>query len=391
MSMKKQAQHGGFHVSKFYVIYAVVTISAILVIVALLGVVSNRLAEYEGAQPKYVASDVFNKYFAPINSSGNYNELFSADKETVRYDAGLASTAEIIDHIKNEIGGQELTYSIVSSQTSDEIRYIVKAGEKQLATFTLTPGEPTEHGYKTYKFSYIELLINSAHTPGADETEPPPPEAVIINIDAPSSYTVTVDGVALTTADITSSHTREDVFKYYPSGVTGVPYTVYTLKTLTELPEEVVVTDLEGTQAEVEFDADTNTYTAGITYSRTLAETYSADLTDALQKFAAYVQAARGVSLGSFSGYFDKSSSAYEDVEEAGGNRWTMYKPDSLEYENVRTGEFYSFSQTVFSCRVSFTMVLHRDGKEDYTDTIDKYVFLHMTDDGFKIYEWYNA
>ena len=385
MAMKKKARHG-FRISRFYAIYLTVTIAVVLIIIAALGIVSNRLAEFEAAQPKYVAAEVFAKYFGPIASSGNYNELFGADADTVRYDAGGAGITEIIAYIQSEIGDSELTYSIGSSPDPDEQRYIVKAGEKQLASITLVPGEATQHGYKTYEFSYIELYLNTTAPP--DDTVTP---SLIITIDAPSSYAVAVDGRMLTIDDITSSHTREGLLKYYPSGITGVDYTVYTLTTLEDLPAEVIVTDLEGTLAGVTFDADTNTYTAGVTYSTSLSAEYTEFVTEAIEKYAAYVHRGPGVSLGAVAAYFDESSDAYADVEAQGNDRWMEYEPSGIEYENVSVGEFFSFSSNIFSCRVSFKMVAHKEGKEDYIDVIDKYIFLHMTEDGYKIYEWYNA
>lgn len=386
MAMKTKARHV-FHIQRFYIIYTAVTVAAVITVIALLGVLSNRLAEYESAQPKYVVSAVFDKYFGPINATGNYTVLLSADKDTVRYDAGLAGMTEIVDYIRGEIGDSELTYSKGSSASADELRYIVRAGAKQLASITLIPGAPTAHGFQTYQFSYIELFLKTK----TQEVKPPEIPTITVSFDVPASYTVTVDGVKLTTENIASSHIRSDLFKYHPSGVEGVECTVYTLTTLTELPDEVVVTDTEGNRAEVSFDEKTNTYTSGVIYSDTLAAEYSEDVKTAVENFAAYLGRAPGIGQSSFKKYFDESSTAFADVEAMAADRWMVKEASGFEYTDEKVGEFFAFSPTVFSCRVSFRLILHRDGSEDYVDVIDKYVFLHETADGYKIYEWYNA
>ena len=382
MAMKKRSQRRGFAIPRFYTIYLAVTVAVMLAVIVALGVVSNRLSEYESAQPKYVAADVFRRYFESIN----YSELL----EIAHYDAGLAGNAEIAEYLANEIGDAELTYSKGSSNEADMVKYIVKAGSKQVAAIYLAmTDEKTEHGFDTYEFSYIELYLNTESTPPPVDTGVN--DGLVITVDVPAAYSVMIDGTLLSAEYITSSHTRTDLLKYHPSDVSGVDYTVYTVTTLEALPESVVVTDLEGTQANVTFSADTNTYTADIVYSEIFASDYGTFVTEAIEGYAAFVQRVPGVSLGKIDGYFDKASQAYADVEAAAGDRWMVKTPSGNDFENLKIGEFYAHSTNIFSCHISFTQILHRDGEEDFTDFVDKYVFLHVTDDGYKIYEWYNG
>lgn len=383
--MKKRTHHG-FHIPRFYVIYLAVTVAVILIIIASLGIVSNRLAEYEAAQPKYVAAQVFAQYFDP---EIKYTELI----ENARYNAGLATPAEILEYLTNETLGSELSYAPGSSNSENELKYIVRAGSKQLASINLTVSEKTtEHGYKMYEFSYIELYLN-VENPPPPETGSDNPSGLTITIDVPSSYSVTIDGELLATENITSSHLRTDLFRRYPANISGIEYTVYTVTSLEALPAEVIVTDIDGARADVTFDAATNTYTSGIAYSEALASEYSDFVTDAIESYAAFMQHAPGTSLNKIanSGYFDLESTVYAGIEAASKDLWMVTRPAGNDFENVKIGEFYAFSSDVFSCHISFTQILHRDGSEDYPDHINMYVFLHMTDDGYKIFEWYNA
>lgn len=387
MAMKKSARHS-FHISRFYVIYFAVTVAVILIIIASLGVVSNRLAEYEGAQPKYVASEVYARYF---DGGVNYDALL----DDAVYDHDVGSREIIKEYLINEVDGTDITYSMGSSGSAEDISYVVRAGSKQFASIVLKPKEEkTEHGYTQYEFSHIELLINPVGDTPPETSDIVP--ALIVTVDAPSSYSVKLDGTELTADQITQTYTRTDALPHYPSDlpdITGVECAIYTIRTLEELPESVVIADSEGTEAEVSFDADTNTYRANIVYSASLEAEYAEFVTTAIESYAAFVQRVPGTSLTKLknSGCFDLNSDVYADIKEAAGSIWMVTKPSGNDFENVYVGEFFAFSDTVFSCHISFTQILHHNGSEDYPDPVNMYVFLHKTDDGYKIYEWYNA
>lgn len=362
---------------RFYVIYFSVMLAAILIVILLLQVVKSRLAEYEAAQPRYVAEEVFSRYFEPID----YTALLA----DARYEAGEAESDDIMSYLMNEIGEEALTYSIGSSNDQNELKYIVKAGSKQLAAIVLNVSDlKTEHGFQTYEFSYLELYLNT----GAYLEEL---SRLVVTFEIPKTYSVIVDGELLSEEFITGTYTPSDGMKYYPPDVSEIEYAVYTVETLEKLPEEVVVTDPEGTEVEVGFDEDTYTYMCGLSYSESMAADYAGYVLEALEKYSAYVQAAENVGLGNVKGYFDTDSDAYADVVEAGSTRWMVNEWSGIDFEDESVGEFYIHTPEIFSCRVTFTQRLHRAGREDYVDVIDMYVFLHLTNDGYKIYSWFNA
>lgn len=375
----KEKTGRGFRLSLFWTIYFSVTAVTLLLVFIALRIVSARLAEYEAAQPKYVAQEVYARYFQPVN----YPDLLA----DARYDAGEADMAEIMDYLAEEIGDSELSYSIGSSNNPNEVRYIVKAGGKQFASINLKVSETeTEHGFQQYEFSYVELYLNTEAP-----VDPKDPIVFTVTIDVPSAYSVAVDGELLTEEFLTSSYIKTDLMNYYPPDITGVEYAVYTLADLGEFPGEVVVTDSDGQNAEVSFDENTCTYTSGITYSQSLAEEYSEFVTKAMQGYAEYVQASKKVGLNSIKPYFDTESDLYADVVAAGGNRWMVREWSGVDYENVNIGEFYAHTPEIFSCHISFTQLLHRENQEDFLDVVDMYVFLHLTDEGYKIFDWYNV
>ena len=373
---EKRRTNSGFHIPRFYVIYLVATITVILIVMIALGVVRSRMAEYEAAQPKYVAEEVFAQYFDPID----YIALLTdAD-----YDAGEANMEDLADYLSDEIGGEQLTYSIGSSNDLDEVKYIVKAGSKQLGAIMLkTCSQKTEHGFQTYEFSHLELYLNM-------EAYLEELSRITVTVEAPTAYSVTVNGEPLTAELAADVYTRTDVMKYYPPDVPKIEYTVYTITTLHELPE-VVVIDPDGVQTEVSFEEETNTYTGSLVYSEAMEAEYSDFVINALEGYAAYVQNSKKVGLNNLKGYFDTGSDAYADVVAAGGNRWMVRAWSGIDFENVSIGEFYTHTPEIFSCHISFTQLLHQADQEDFVDYIDMYVFLHLTDQGYKIYDWFNA
>lgn len=371
--MAKDKEKKTSRISKFYIIYFAVTITVILLVLAALGFVRKLLAEYEGAQPKYTAAAVFAEYFEPVD----YDRIF-AD-----YDADGKVVGKIVESLKEIIGDSQLTYSMGSSGNENEINYNVKVGEMQLASIVLKLSDKkTEHGFDLYDFSRIDLDLN---------VELLAPEfAVTVNV--PAGYSVSVDGEALTLENRTSAYTNTDFMRYYPSDVPGIPYEVYSVTTVGEPPRSVTAVDPKGAEAAItDYDEDSYTYTFGLAFDEALQEEYSEFVVKALEEYAAYVQAAEDTGISSVKKYFDVNSTAYADVVKAGGNRWMVVDWSGIDFEDEKAAEFYVHTPEIFSCRVSFTQVLHRTGREDYIDVIDMYLFLHQTGNGYKIYEWYNA
>ena len=370
MEKGKQLKARGRGIPRFYLIYLICVAAALAMILIACAVVRGLLAEYEGAQPKYVAAEVFETYFDPID----YDRLLSE----AQYDAGLASPEAVRDYLSSEVGQEELSWSIGSSSIPEELKYIVKAGRKQIGGITLTAAKKTSHGFRTYDFSHVELALNPAAIPGG-----------VVTISAPAVCTVTVDGIALTAEQQTDTYLDTKALKYYPSGVSGIEYAVYSLPELKELPREVSVTGASGGQSEVTFDPASSAYTAGPAYSEELAAEYGPFVTAAVEGYAAYMQRVPGTSFSGIRKYFDPDSGLYRAISAAGRDLWMVYTPIGNKFQNVEVGEFYAHGEDTISCHISFIQMVYRAG-EDRPDVIDMYVFLHRTDSGWRIFEWYN-
>lgn len=374
--MKKRNQKRRIPV--FYIVYLSVLAAVILLIIVSLGILSSRLAEYEAVQPKHIAGEVFDRYFSP---SVDYSALLS----DAVYDSGTSTVAEITEHLKNEIGNKEITYSLGSSSDDDTITYIVKAGNIKFAAINLqtSPDVVTEHGYKTYEFVSLELYITTENT---SPTEPIPTYTVTVN--APSGYSVSLDGSVLTEAYIKETFLNDKALSHFPSDVSGVEYVTYTVSQLENIPTTFSATDENGNIAEYDYDEEACIYTVKVNYDDELSQQYSELVTDTITGYAAFMQA--DSKLKNIKNYFDTSSALYESIEAASKDLWMVKDHSGYDFTDIKTGEFFRLSDTSFVCRISFTHVLHMENKTDRPDVIDMYVFLHLTDGEYKIYEWYN-
>lgn len=378
--MKKRNQKKSF--SKFYLVYFSCLVVAILAITVALGVVSNRLAEYESAQPKYVAAEVFARYFEP---TVDYSALLT----DAVYDADGISSAEITEHLTKVISEGKLTYSLGSATNENSATYIVKAGNVKIAAINLVlSDETTAHGYATYKFESLELFVSTTEgtTDIIEDTEPV--ITYTVTVHAPEGYSVFVGETALTDSHIVDYFKNKDVISDLPSDVEGVDYCTYRISGLTDIPESVTVKDETGADVECEYDEDALVCTAGINYSDALKEELGDFVTDAITGYAAYMQA--DSSFSKIKGYFDPDTTLYNSIETAGKDLWMVIDHDSYEFTEIEIGEFFALSETVVTCHISFNHILYNGKSTARPDMIDMYVFLHKTDDGYKIYEWCN-
>ena len=345
--------------------------AALTLIFIACAVVRVLLAEYEDAQPKYVAEEAFETYFSPIN----YDRLLSE----ARYDAGFATDDAVREYLETEIGGADLTWSVGSAGDQADVKYIVKAGRKQIGSIGLTAApEATKHGFQSYALSYVELDLRPEAIPGG-----------VLTVTAPADYVVTLDGVELTADQRTDSYLDTNALKYYPEGVSGLEYAVYTLPGLEALPQEVSVKNPLGGESEVNFDQEANAYFAGPAYSQELADEHGQLVVDAVEGYAAYMNRAPGSGLSKIRKYFDRTSNLYKAIQLAEKDLYINRAPYRNEFTDLEIGEFYAHSEDTFSCHISFTQVLLRTRETDY-DAIDMYVFVHRTSSGWLIYEWHN-
>ena len=210
-----------------------------------------------------------------------------------------------------------------------------------------------------------------------------------MTVHAPAGYKVTLGELSLTDEYTAETYENGKALPHFPSDVLGLPFVTYKVTSLYEIPETFTAVDENGAAAEYDYDADALIYTVKVNYSESLRADHEKFVTDAITGYAAFMQA--DSSLKKIKDYFDTSTVLYDSIEAAGKDLWMVKDHDGYEFTDIEVGEFCQLNESTFSCHISFTHVLFREDKEDRPDVIDMYVFLHLVDGEYKIYEWYNT
>ncbi len=345
----------------FWCIYAVLVIAAVVGIHIAMNRVSDFLAEYEASQPKNYAEAVFSENFAEFDAL-KYLEKF--DNSIF----GLETRENIADYLSEKTGGAEFSYYSVSSKEEGTYKYAVRAGEVKIAAFTLYE-EKTENGFSTYRADDFEVYFAAN-------------EDVVVTV--PKGASVSLNGVTLDESYIAENDIADSHNEYLPEGVEGKFYTRYVANGLVKTPEiNVTYNGAELTMAEGK-----NGFETVPVYDETLKAQYGEYVLSAIKNYATYIQGRYsdgGVSLGAVIKYFDPRSELYKSVKSVSNKYVNSY--DSYEFTNESTEEFISYDENTFSCRVSFTQVLHLNGAADYTDNIDYTLYLRRVGDKFLIFD----
>ena len=193
---------------KFYFVLIICWVVALVALAVGLFIVRGYLADYESVQPKYVADEVFEKYF----ETGDYLSIIkhsSLNKSKYETDEMLAN------YLSSLTEGKELSYySISSGMDTASAKYAVKYndGEKDIkvASFTLSvSGEKSEKGFSKYVLDSFELFYS------AD---------VSVNIKAIKGSVPYVNGFLLDESHIIEENAPHESNVHMPEGVEGVKY-----------------------------------------------------------------------------------------------------------------------------------------------------------------------
>ncbi len=351
---------------KFYLVLIICWVIALAALAAALFIVRGYLADYESVQPKYVADEVFEKYF----EAGDYLSIIghsSLNKSKYETDEMLA------DYISSLTEGRELSYySISSGMDTDSVKYAVKYTEDEkdikVASFTLSvSGEKSEKGFSKYALDSFELFYS------ADAS---------VKIKAIKGSVPYVNGVPLDESHITQDNISHESNAHMPEGVEGIRFTMYSVDGLTSEPE-VKVCDADGNEIELGFVESDKLYYTRLIYDEALKAEQGEFVIEAAKMFASYMQ--NDTTLAKLNPYFEKGTELYNSIRST--LQWAVIDHDSYDFENVEASDFYRYDENTFSCRVKLTHILKRKRLEDYRDTMDATFYLRMVDGKYLIYD----
>lgn len=363
----------------FYMIFIACFSIAFVVLAVGLIVLRFYLADFEGAQPRYVADEVFEKYFSPLDA-----KTLAEDAECKS--APFDKTDTKADFLEKMIpqGAKVSYYNVSTGIDTDIIKYNVRysidnaesgadteekdADYVKFASFTLKKtGEKSKKGFALYALDSIEVNY---------------PHLVSAKIKIPSGYSLTINGIVPNDEYISERDADSESCAHMPEGVNGIKHNVYTIDNLLAEPE-ISVKAPDGNLCTVSYDEAEKEYIALPINDIQLAQEYSEYVIKAAQTYATYMQ--NDTSFAKVAKYFEKGTPLYEAIRKS-ATIWVI-DHDSYEFENVSADEFYAYDENTFSCRVRLTHVLHRSRLEDFRDNMDVTFYLRNINGTFVIYD----
>ena len=284
-----------------------------------------------------------------INLTGIKNVEFETEDDLNKY-------------LSDSLTGETLSYTSVSN-TADDItkKYIVKSGDYKIATFTLKPDEKNDY--------YVDTV--SLHLPASLDK----------NFKILDTSKLYINGTEVSDSYITD-RTPHDNAKYLPENVPAPMWVTYTITGLTKEPE-YSITDRNGASPEL-IEKD------GILTEQILPDQDEPEITsrllDAAKQYAKCMQ--NDASKASVFKYFKKDTDLYNSIRTA--ENMFVWDHSGYSFEDVSVTEFYRYDENTVSCRISFTHLLHKYGREDYKDFTDITYFAEKIDGKYMIFARHN-
>ena len=337
--------------SKFWKIY-IGAVGGFLVLLAIaLCLLWGVLSDYEQSLPRSVVE----KAFATYIQTGKFSELFESQGVSFEFE----DKENVINYLKENCTDELSFYKTVETENGE--KYAVKSGEEKVLTLSVEKtGEETKFGFAKYGIKTVETNSSVGK----------------IVIKAPKDYEVKVNGKSVAKSYITETDIKSDTFEYMPENVNGIYYDKYIINGL--MFEPAVSAFWDGKETTVNFDAQAKEYVATALNNDELQQEINDYSVSAVKAYAAYLQ--EDGSLQEVRKYFDTSSLVYKKIQ---SNQMWVLDHNGCYFRNIETSEFYSYTQSVVSCRIKMEQVLRGIGnKKDYIDYIDVTIYMQKNNAG---------
>lgn len=347
--MDKKKKKAGILNSTFYRVYFSLVALALVAVVIGMVWLNGVVKDYETAQPVHVAEQV-----ARLFEISDYASLYAMD--TSAQDISGGDMNFYVEQMKALTAGKTIAWRAAFSSNADEKHYGVTLDGERFASFTLVPsGETTGHGNRLWKPGSVttNVVLKGSGAEGD-------PVAATYRVEVPTGYTVTVDGEALTEADVVVAAKSVLPEDFLPSGVSAPTLTEYGFDSESEAPN-IVVTTPAGQTAELQPDGE-NRWTCPVPENTEFREKYGQAVIKLGERIAKYT--AKDLSRAAILTNVVSDSPA-EKILKKFSNSWApSHKSSSIN--NAVVSEFYVLSEDCFTCRVEFNFVLTSRRENDY-------------------------
>lgn len=335
----------------FYSVYALAILAFVIGVSYGLGLLEDWLIKYEASQPHRKSREVFEQLFSDPDWQALYT--MAGEKDTL-YEGKEAYAAYM-----DRYSGAEITYMETSAGLSGNKKYIVKAGEEKVATFTLTGGSESQTDIPVWELGEIDIFY--------DRTES-------VSVEKYPGYTVYVNGVALDDS-FTVQAVQTVAEEYLPEGLHGYRLeTQYVAGFLVE--PEVTVTDENGNPVTAVYDEEADIYRM-VPAVMEISEEEKTLVLSGAETYCKWM--IRAVYSSALRTCFDTNSEIYNVVRT--NDTW-MQDYLSYEFRNQTVLDYYRYSDTLFTARVQLSLFVTRLNGTVKEYTLDTNFFFTRNDAG---------
>lgn len=347
--------------SWFWRIYCALLVVFVVALAIGLGVLSGVMGEYEATRPVHAAEKLLEKL-----NARNWQEIYSMDE------SAKALTQETPDqyaeYMNNLTTGYDFSLKNILSLNENEAKYNVMMNGQKFAELTLEhSGEVTGHGFNHWQVKNLTTTAMAASQ---------------YTITAPADSTVSVNGQVLSQDLIIQRDIPTEAAGNLPDGVIAPTMVKYAVNMSFGAPENVTVTDKNG-NAQAVTQEDDHSWSAPMAYD----DSIKAQVEEAVVKWGRRLAAYTTDDYSKYDLYNacinpSPARTYIRNME----NQWAA-SHSGVDFKDIKTYDYYVYSDSCFSCRISFDYIVHYKAGDKTYPTL--YTLYFAKDGGsFKLYSF---
>lgn len=315
----------------FYSVYAGFILLFFVALFAVLGPLKAWLTEYEASQPNYAREQVFQQLF----QSRDWKTLYEKAGQT---DTAFEGAAEFSAYMEERVGTQELQCLETSAGLSGNKKFIVKAGDEKIATFTLTGGSDSQLEIAAWELGEVELFYTRQES---------------VQVEKFPGQTVYINGVPLDDSYVIQKTTTV-ADTYLTSELQGYRKELVQVQGLLCQPK-VEVKNADGTESTLTFDQESGIYTQ---------QDVAMEPSDSQKELAKNAMEAYGKFMigkadrTEVAKWFTKNGDAYKTISSS-ETGWVQ-SFSSYTFTEPTFTSFYQYSEDCYSIMVEMALKVKR-------------------------------
>ncbi len=340
--------------SKFYKIYFSVICVFVLLIVAFLFFLGSWLKGFEATQPETIVNSIIEDYLKS-------DDFYKITDITTLNVSPYESEENVNEFIAESVKGKKLTASSTASKIEGcDVAYTIKADDKKLLTVYFKKTADSSQMFNRYEImsaSFDSSLFKS------------------VTITMPQECDVKINGIYLKKENIKTLSLPEIPQKYKTEDLKTDSFV-----TVDKLLSDEPIIEASQNEVKLEIFKKDNQYRVADYIDDNLSDRLSAFAVDASKTYSSYMQL--DAKLADINKYFATDTEFYTNLKTS----LVIFALDheSFSFEDVKVHSIHKFSDNLYSCHVSLTQVLVRNGN-DYRDYYNKNVFIYVNGDKMSV------